>query len=432
MKKRRSRIQIGSGGVVFLLVTALILSAAIYTQANLLFWAFGLMIGGLFASVLLSWQTLRNVQVQRLLPSSGIAGDPMVIRYHLTNKSWMPAFSVVIVETWGKGRRGWRKTGPVANSPPQLLGRPHGWLLHIGPNQTMQAEAPCWPLTRGPLRFERIVLSTTFPFNILRKVVEVQQSGTVLIYPHLYRINRRLLFSLSSIDPSGKQHLDRGGGTEEFFGLRQYRAGDSLKMIDWKRSARTNELITREMTQPSPPRMLVLLDLRKLDEAAKESAEAAGIATNPPKRKGWRKRKQSAPTHKDLVLERTISLAASLICEAYFQGYQVGLTVAGAACASFPVHHSLPHRTKILEALAQLDMQRPLGAADGLAALPSVVVWPGHGDGGKASATGQGTTVLGAADMDQYVSEVDGGFETFLMRRNRPQSKRDELAGSEE
>ncbi|MEX0654216.1 MAG: DUF58 domain-containing protein [Phycisphaeraceae bacterium] len=416
-KRRRSRIHLGSGGVIYLLVTAVIITAAVYTQANLLFWAFGLMTGGLGVSLLLSWQMLRNIRVQRVLPSHGVAGEPMVIRYQLANRSWLPVFSLTLTETWGRGWRGWKRRGPVALRPPMLKGRPCGWVLHVGPNQAIQAESLCWPMRRGVLRFEQVVLATGFPFGILFKVVTFEQPAETLIYPHLYRINRRMVYSLSSHDPSGRRQRERGGGTEDFYGLRPYRIGDSLKTVDWKRTARTGEMVSREMTQPSPPRIMILIDLRR----------GTGPFSNP---SGDPSGNGETLDRAELV-ERAVTLAASLVCEAHFHGYQVGLAAYGANCPAYPVHHSLPHRTRMLEALARLT---PADADDNrtdpLPANPSVVIWLGHGEQTRRDHTGNETTVLGAADLEQYVREFEGGAGSLLTGYASQPSRREVLEAS--
>ncbi len=169
-KRRRSRMQLGLAGVIYAVVAGVILAVAIYTQANLLFWFFGLMVGGFIVSLMIASRALRKLEVHRLLSDHGVAGEMMMLRYELTNHSRLPLFGLVLMETWGRGRRGWRKAGPIAEEPPMLRGRPHGWLLHLGPKQTLQAEAPCWPVRRGKLRFERIVISMAFPFGIVREV----------------------------------------------------------------------------------------------------------------------------------------------------------------------------------------------------------------------------------------------------------------------
>ena len=104
MKPRtRTWFTIGSGGLLYLIVAALILTVATYTQTNLLFWGFGLMVGGLSVSVLLSFLMLHGLGVERVLPGHGVAFESMTLRYQITNhKRWLPVFGLVICESWGR------------------------------------------------------------------------------------------------------------------------------------------------------------------------------------------------------------------------------------------------------------------------------------------------------------------------------------------
>lgn len=425
MKHNRTRYSLGHGGLVYIVTTGLILGAAIYTQANLLFWGFGLMIGGLIVSLLLTIQTMRKIEVRRLLPAHGVVREHLAVRYHVTNRSWLPVFSMTISENWGRGRSGWKRSGPIAESPYRLRGRPYGWVMHIGPQQSIQAEAPCWPARRGPLRFERIVVATSFPFGMVRKLVEFDQSAELVVYPRLFRMTRRLITSLSEMDVSGRKHVERAGGTEEFFGLREYRVGDSLKMVDWKRTARTGEMVAREMTQPTPPRMMVLLDLTRTAEAVEAGAGRPEPEPAGRRRRAHRRRREDLRSPAARAEDRAISLTASLICDAYFHGCQIGLAVIGAACPVFSVHHSLPHRTRMLEALARLDTSTPTTARPDV--TPSVVIWPGNGRWDAKTARARVVT-LGAADMDEYIVNPRSETSTLLSRRVLPASRRDEVA----
>lgn len=414
----RAYFQVGPGGAMYLIVTLLLLIVARFTQANLLFWSFGLMVGGLFVSLALAWMMMRGLSVERLLPGHAVAGEPMVLRYHVVNhKRWLPTFGLVIGEDWGAKRRGWRAEGPLAESPRRLGGRPFGWVLHVGPHQAVQAEATCWPLRRGMLRFERIIVSSSFPFGILKRVVELAEADDALVYPRLFRMNRRTLHRLSESPVSGRKHLERGGGHEEFFGLRDYRAGDSLKTIDWKRSARTGELVTREMTQPSPPIIMIALDLTELPPPAEPAH---------PRRRRLSWFRKTRPTGADPFdeAERAVSLAASLVCDAHFNGYQTGLVVLGAECMPFPIHHSLPHRTKMLESLAMLDVYRKPAEARPLPAQPSVLIRPGRA---ASAGTSGRQTVLGSAQIEEYAEVAGGQGSTVLMSRPGQRTRRQQL-----
>ncbi|MEX2213412.1 MAG: DUF58 domain-containing protein [Phycisphaeraceae bacterium] len=428
----RHRIQIGPGGMVYGIVAVLIFGAATYTQANLLFLSFGLMVGGLVTSILLSIRAMRKVTITRLPPSHGVVGEPMVIRYRIENRRrFMPLFNLVVREHWGKGRRGWRRTGPVAERPQRLGGQPVGWVMHLGPRETIQAEAIAWPLKRGTLTFDRIELSTSFPFGVIRKVIDIQQRDDVVVYPKLYRVNRRLLGRLTKHDMTGRKARSQAGGQEEFFGLRAYRYGDNFKSIDWKHSARTGDLMSREFTHPAPPKIMLMLDLSPpaivealalvARQATKKiTSERKATVSAEPLSNAQRRRLAARPDPNDPI-ERAISLAASLICDAYFYGYQVGLLVRGPRCASFAMHHSLPHRTRLLEALASLDMNVQAREEPVMLAEPSVLVHPGESE---RSVLGGRCVVLPAARLSEYVREAEVNMSILLATPEAALSRR--------
>jgi uncharacterized protein (DUF58 family) len=424
--KVRAKFQTGPGGALYTIITLLILAVAIYGQTNLLFWAFGLMVGGLLVSATLSWLMMRGMEVQRLLPTHGVAGEAMALRYQITNHNqWMPAFGLVICETWGKGSRGWRRSGPVAENPPRLGGRPHGWVLHVGPNQSVLADAPCWPLRRGLLTLQRVAVSSSFPFGVLRRVIEFERPASVLVYPQLFRMNRRSLHRLTQAIATGRKNVDRAGGNEEFFGLRDYRPGDSLKSVDWKRTARTGDLITREMTQTSPPRIVVALDLTGLPSAETPTGAARRSFAF------WGRSAAKPPASHALAdAERALSLTASLLCDAHFNGFQIGLMVHGVPCMTFPPNHSLPHRNKMLETLAMLDLATRVANPPPLPMAPSVVIQPGSGGigaGVPAPRSAAGQMLLRTDQFEQYVTQVEGGSSAILNARSGPMTRREQL-----
>lgn len=406
MATTQTRLRIGSGGLLYLLVSALILVSAVYTQANLLFWGFGLMVGGLVMAVGVAAVALRGLEVTRSVPTHCAAGEPLPLSYEVRNRGWLPAFAVVLHEGWGKGASGWKHQGPAADvgSNTMLGGSPHAWLLHLGAGQTTQTQAPCRPRRRGRLRFERIEASTSFPFSVLHKTVIFEQTDEVLVFPYLYRVRRQLISNLSTAEGEGRQIQERPGGTDEFYGLREYRPGDGPRMIDWKRTARTGKLVAREMTTPRPPSMSLVLDLRETPPMS--------IGGKRPTKQGL---VEAAASGRQLE-ERAISLTASLICDAYLRGFRVGLRVIGPGCRTFTPRHSLLHRTQLLEALAEMDLNykpsMPAGA-DHLRRA-DVIVWAGrgsntptvNGSGGLSSNGQNGATVLGAADFDRYVTNV--------------------------
>ncbi|GAB4193599.1 MAG: hypothetical protein Kow00105_07760 [Phycisphaeraceae bacterium] len=351
MEKRSSRVQFGPGSVIYVVVAALVTFAAFYTQANLLFWLLGLVVGAFIVSLIVSMVSLRGITVHRITPTRGAADEPLVLRYYITNHSRWPCFGLEVLEDWPSSAKEYRRQHPQQRPLPALLvGRPRGWMLHIGPRQSIQAEAICWPRRRGLLRFEHVVIHTGFPFGILRKIVGFDQNNEVLIHPPLQPLNRQAVLSLASHDIGLGKHADRGGGQEDFFGLRPYRPGDSYKLIDWKHSARGNNLVSRELAKSRPPRMLILLDLLPPDNPTDNTLN-------------W-----------EPAQEQAINLAAALIREAYRHGVHVGMTVRGVPSPWLGIHNNQIHRQRLLDCLAQLDLSQTTDAPPLLAARPTAII----------------------------------------------------------
>jgi uncharacterized protein (DUF58 family) len=71
------------------------------------------------------------------------------------------------------------------------------------------------------------------------------------------------------MDASRPEHSQRGG--EDFYTLREYQRGDDMRRVHWPYSAKTEQLMIRQLETPWQSRALVLLDVRL---SVYESAEA--------------------------------------------------------------------------------------------------------------------------------------------------------------
>lgn len=416
-KPSKTGVRLGPSGAVFFVSWALLIATAVITQANLLFWGVGLMAGVLMVSLALPWRVVRALRVERLAMTHGVAGERLTLRYHVTHRGRLPAFALTLTELWGKGSRGWRKTGPCAEDPVRLLRPPTGWLMHLGPGQRLQADAVAWPMRRGRIEFERIRLETSFPFGVMRIWGDVRQRSEVRVYPAIYRLRKGVLSGLSDVDRLGELGSQQPGGTEEFFGLREYRHGDRPRQVDWKRSSRRGQLVTREYTRPGPPRIDMVVDLTTTATSATPTAAEDTPSPLPTSAKPW----------EEDPFESAVALAASVVCEAYLIGYEIGMTVLGADCPSFPARHSPAHRARMLDALSQLH------AVDAPPAQPpgrtTLIVCTGRGGslpGRTSKRPSAETLVLGAADLHKYVEA--GSARRLLSEKSRsgvrPRSRR--------
>lgn len=78
-----------------------------------------------------------------------------------------------------------------------------------------------------------------------------------------------------AMNASRPEHSQRGG--EDFYTLREYQRGDDLRRIHWPTSAKTEELMIRQLETPWQSRALILLDVRP---SVYESADAFETAVS--------------------------------------------------------------------------------------------------------------------------------------------------------
>ena len=99
----------------FLLATLLVLGTAIYTQANLLFWLFGLAVGAAVFALAHGWLAMRGLEADRDPPGRCAAGETLSLTYRLRNRGWLTGYSLRIRELGppaGAGRTETRRSRP--------------------------------------------------------------------------------------------------------------------------------------------------------------------------------------------------------------------------------------------------------------------------------------------------------------------------------
>jgi len=95
---------------------------------------------------------------------------------------------------------------------------------------------------RGVFKPARLKLESKFPLGIVTTWAYVDFDCSCLVYPKPIN-NDSKLGEVNSSEQEGKKTLPRG--VEDFDMLRHYQAGDSLRHIDWKSYAKTDELYTK-------------------------------------------------------------------------------------------------------------------------------------------------------------------------------------------
>jgi uncharacterized protein (DUF58 family) len=317
-------------GLVFLGLTLLVGVAAANRPNNLLVWIFGALLASVLVSGLISGWMLMGIRAVRLDPRRCAVGEPLLVRWAIENRSRLwPAFNLRIAE---------RPAGPEGGGIPwQDAARPgEAWVMHAGPRDTVHGEAVLWPTRRGRLRFDAFRIDSTFPFGLIRKAVTFGQPSEVLIHPKSLPLREGFLERMAGVGFGGTRIAGEPGAGEDYFGMREYRPGDSLRQVAWKRLASRETPVSVERSRTSPPRILVVLNLRL------PTAEARTTGREPRE-----------------LEEDAITLAASILSHAERHGFEAGLAILGTGAVTLPVRRGKWHLERMLAALAAIDLDAP-------------------------------------------------------------------------
>ncbi|MBC1922763.1 DUF58 domain-containing protein [Listeria grayi] len=123
-----------------------------------------------------------------------------------------------------------------------------GWLEQtISPffRKKLLVPLPGFPAKRGPVDFSTVRLTTRDPFNLIAKSIQLETTETLLVYP---AYEKALALSIADSLSQGEQNADHWSlmKNENIHGLRKFQNGDRIALIDWKTTAKKNELFMKE------------------------------------------------------------------------------------------------------------------------------------------------------------------------------------------
>jgi uncharacterized protein (DUF58 family) len=340
----RRLYRVPPAGWVYITVSALLGVGAINSQNNLLFLIFGLALGAILVSGVVSGSIMMGIRLDRLPTSPTRVNERTRIGYRVRNTNRVvPVFAVSVTEealvpTRSRGLMPSPEPNPrfwglFAMRLPPKVPRPHAFVSHVSPKAEREAWTVFEPKRRGPLRLRRIRVSTTFPLGIVEKIVVFEQAAEVLIEPEVRPISRSALDALVAQGRFADTSSPRKGMGLEFFGLREYAPGDSMRHLHWRASARVGTLLTRETSAPSDETFVIELQLT-MHELRGDVGDDPLL---PDDRPG----------------ERALTLAASLAASGLRRHMRVGLRCEALAL-DLPPDAGARHLTRVLRTLALL------------------------------------------------------------------------------
>lgn len=116
---------------------------------------------------------------------------------------------------------------------------------------------------RGIVKVGPLDLTLGDPLGLTQAKLRAAEVTNLMVHPQL--IELRPLVAIAGHDPTAEQQPIRSlaNSGDEFFALRPYVVGDELKRVNWRATARADDLVVRQEERPKTGRVTVVLDRRK-------------------------------------------------------------------------------------------------------------------------------------------------------------------------
>lgn len=243
-------------GVVYLAMISVITVAALNTGNNLLFIILSCLLAGILASGAMSRIVLQGLELDLSLPEHVFAERPVTARIRLQNrKEFLPTFSVIV-----SGQRASRRRPGIPKSPPRpVILTQDVYVPYLPRRSSVQQDVKLVFARRGSYSQESLRISTRFPFRFVRKTRNVACGREVLVLPNV-QPGRKFLELLPLIGSELDSYLK--GRSHDLYAIRDYQQSDSARYVDWKATARVQQLKVREFTREDERRVRLVFDRR--------------------------------------------------------------------------------------------------------------------------------------------------------------------------
>ena len=230
--RRRAAGLLAGAGVLFFLGTN--------TQAGWLYVLAAFLVGAVVAGAILPGRMLRGLTFDRRAPEEMEQNDEALVDFAVRNGSRGMRVSIIVED-------------------PHLCDT-NMFVTSIGPGETVEITTARRADHRGLLESTHVRVRTLAPFGVAERRRRVRVEGTTLVLPAVVPLG-----TLSFVEPapavtSAVRSTPRRGQGPEYFGVREYRSGDSMRHVHWPSTARTGAVMVREFEEETTRRLAIVVD----------------------------------------------------------------------------------------------------------------------------------------------------------------------------
>ena len=229
------KVKIKKSGGLFIAITILLGVAAANTGNNLLYMVVSSLLSLMLVSGIASLVNLKNLRLKVIPPPEVYAGKRSTFRILVSKDGRLPSFLIKI----------------SSDADDCLI----PVVSNAGSECTLYLEFP----ERGYVESLKLTVSSVFPLGMFVRSTEVEVPIRLIVFPK--PLPASLSLAAGSFRKKGSaREIFFLRGYEELKGLKEY-AGEPMKLIHWKLSAKRGELLVKEMSENQTKPVILSLDM---------------------------------------------------------------------------------------------------------------------------------------------------------------------------
>ena len=211
---------------------------------NALVYVLVLLIGFFVLDIIILFASAKGVIAHRVTPEKLSNGDENSIVISVNNFYTFPIYTKVIDEI-----------------PDQFQIRNFEIKRKIKNNTTDDFQYYLRPVTRGEYFFGNLNVYVSSPLRLISKRYRFNKDALVPTYPSYIQLRKYDLMAFSNnLFQYGMKKIRRIGHTMEFEQIKEYVAGDDIRTLNWKATAKKNSLMVNQFQDEKSQNIYMAID----------------------------------------------------------------------------------------------------------------------------------------------------------------------------
>ncbi len=225
---------------------------------------FAAFLGVLLTDLILLYRTRRGLHGHRFAPEKLSNGDENEIRIYLQSFYPFEAFLRVIDEI-----------------PHQFQRRDVSFYVSLAAGENKTIRYNLRPVKRGEYSFGAVNVFVSSPIGFICRRFRFSADKLVPVYPSFIQMRKYELLAISNrLEDVGIKKIRRIGQNMEFELIKEYVSGDDIRTINWKATARKNQLMVNHYQDEKSQQVYSLVDKGRVMQMPFEGMSLLDYAIN--------------------------------------------------------------------------------------------------------------------------------------------------------